>query len=614
LKEFKKSLVKSRRNSSVLLSFSSYLNGSLRYYCTIRDSIMNEAFNASQANLSMYYNSSNSNNESLGTSNGSNGNASNSGNSPRTLTIEGGVRNDGVGGGVGAGAGTSASTVVNPNSVNNANIVNDIYSQLSQLTNQFNNYQNATNEKNHQLNIRLNFINDTVESMKRNMSDVNQQMLLLLQDNRNNNFSTYYNSQNKVLEVFSKHISKLSKDIEELSNAPNPMQNQVGGLPSHPQLQSQQHLTQPVRIIPRTNSTSNCNEDDGFGKTLTIRSPALQGNSNPTSPFIPNKFNFDINTFPVARTNPTSFAPTPPTFQVHSNTPHQNFATMPYTVIPTTIASKVPNNTDSNHPSIPLTSSETEKSHSKSKKRRKSSKPRQPSNSAPSYMLPLPTLLPKDEEGLKNGTNNIVAHTGSLKGGHSPLNQVQFMATLTRPGETNPIINTALRQAQVQESQFFSDIDHTMVPITTRPREDSDISTNTGNSESKSKDSDLKSISTKSDKSESNKDPTQFYRVERSLKTITDIWKEYKYGLKDKPPLKLLEHKYGTKWRNETESRTFLRRKKIYDAIEVGMREGIEESAIIQELEEYRSYDNNGTIKKKPLLWLSTHIPEKYVR
>ena len=585
---------------------------------------MNGAFNTSQANLSMYYNSSNSNNESLGTSNGSNGNANNAGNSPRTLTIEGDVRRDGVGGGVGAGAGTSTSTAVNPNavnlnSVNNANIVNDIYSQLSQLTNQFNNYQNATNEKIHQLNLRLDFTNSTVESMKRSMSDVNQQMLLLLQDNRNNNFSTYYNSQNKVMQVFSKHISKLGKDIEELSNAPNPIQNQVGGLPSYPQLQSQQHLAQPARIIPRTNSTSNCNDDDGFGKTLSIRSPGVQGNSNPTSPFIPNKYNFDINAFPVARTNATSFAPTPPTYHLHSNPPHQNlhsnpphqnFATMPYTVIP----SKVPNNTDSNHPNIPLASSETEKSHSKSKKRRKSSKPRQPSNSAPSYMHPLPTLLPKEEEGLKNGTNTIVAQSGSLKGGHSPLNQVQFIATLTRPGETNPIVNTALRQAQVQETQFFSDIDHTMDPITTRPREDSDISSNTGNSESKSKDSDLKSISTKSDKSESNNDPTQFYRVERSLKTITDIWKEYKYGLKDKPPLQLLEHKYGTKWRNETESRTFLRRKKIYDAIEVGMLEGIEESVIIQELEEYRSYDNNGTIKKKPLLWLSTHIPEKYVR
>ncbi|EGW34695.1 uncharacterized protein SPAPADRAFT_57752 [Spathaspora passalidarum NRRL Y-27907] len=102
------------------------------------------------------------------------------------------------------------------------------------------------------------------------------------------------------------------------------------------------------------------------------------------------------------------------------------------------------------------------------------------------------------------------------------------------------------------------------------------------------------------------------YRLERSLKSISDIWKEYEYGLNDKPPLKLLEIKYGTKWRNDTESRTFLRRKKIYDAIENGKAKGYTEDQVIRELEEYRSYDRNGTIKKKPLSWLNANMPDKY--
>ncbi|RLV92646.1 High-osmolarity-induced transcription protein 1 [Spathaspora sp. JA1] len=102
------------------------------------------------------------------------------------------------------------------------------------------------------------------------------------------------------------------------------------------------------------------------------------------------------------------------------------------------------------------------------------------------------------------------------------------------------------------------------------------------------------------------------YKLERSLKSIGDIWKEYEYGLNDKPPLKLLEIKYGTKWRNDTESRTFLRRKKIYDAIENGKTKGYSEEQVIQELEDYRSYEHNGSIRKKPLSWLNANMPEKY--
>ena len=102
------------------------------------------------------------------------------------------------------------------------------------------------------------------------------------------------------------------------------------------------------------------------------------------------------------------------------------------------------------------------------------------------------------------------------------------------------------------------------------------------------------------------------YKLERSLKSLAEIWKEYAHGLNNKPPLKSLETKYGTKWRNETESRTFLRRKKIYEAIEIGISKGYTEDEVIQELEMHRSYNKNGVIKRKQLLWLSSNMPEKF--
>ncbi|KAL6453939.1 HOT1 High-osmolarity-induced transcription protein 1 [Candida maltosa Xu316] len=101
-------------------------------------------------------------------------------------------------------------------------------------------------------------------------------------------------------------------------------------------------------------------------------------------------------------------------------------------------------------------------------------------------------------------------------------------------------------------------------------------------------------------------------KIERSLKTISDIWKEYAYGMNNKPPLKSLETKYGTKWRNETESRTFLRRKRIYEAIENGINKGYSEQEAINELEQHRTYMRNGATKRKPLSWLVSNMPEKF--
>lgn len=102
------------------------------------------------------------------------------------------------------------------------------------------------------------------------------------------------------------------------------------------------------------------------------------------------------------------------------------------------------------------------------------------------------------------------------------------------------------------------------------------------------------------------------YKLEKGARNVQEIWQEYEYGIHDKPPLKSLEHKYNAKWRNDTESRTFVRRKKIYNAIEIGKEKGYNESDIIKELEDSRNYFSNGTVKKKPLSWLYSNIPEKY--
>lgn len=104
------------------------------------------------------------------------------------------------------------------------------------------------------------------------------------------------------------------------------------------------------------------------------------------------------------------------------------------------------------------------------------------------------------------------------------------------------------------------------------------------------------------------------YKLEKSLKSVQEIWQEYEYGLQGKPPLKILEAKFSAKWRDETESRTFLRRKKIYEAIENGIRNGYDEAVVIDELEEARVYSSRDAIKKRSLHWLYTNIPPKFSR
>ena len=60
------------------------------------------------------------------------------------------------------------------------------------------------------------------------------------------------------------------------------------------------------------------------------------------------------------------------------------------------------------------------------------------------------------------------------------------------------------------------------------------------------------------------------------------------------------------------QSRERFKKEKIYEAIEIGISKGYTEDEVIQELEMHRSYNKNGVIKRKPLLWLSSNMPEKF--
>lgn len=103
------------------------------------------------------------------------------------------------------------------------------------------------------------------------------------------------------------------------------------------------------------------------------------------------------------------------------------------------------------------------------------------------------------------------------------------------------------------------------------------------------------------------------YRLAK-VHTVAEIWKEYNYGTSVNPSLRDLEKKFGSSWRFPTEMRTFARRKAIFTAIELGIKKGIPELQVIQDLEKRREYvTETGARKKRPLVWLSSNIPSMYV-
>lgn len=100
------------------------------------------------------------------------------------------------------------------------------------------------------------------------------------------------------------------------------------------------------------------------------------------------------------------------------------------------------------------------------------------------------------------------------------------------------------------------------------------------------------------------------YSLAKDILTIEKIWEEFHNGVNGGPPIQMLESIFQTRWRLRNENSTWLRRKKIYKAINFAITNlNYDAKQTIDELESIR-YDETG--KKRPMYWLYEHIPSKF--
>jgi hypothetical protein len=53
------------------------------------------------------------------------------------------------------------------------------------------------------------------------------------------------------------------------------------------------------------------------------------------------------------------------------------------------------------------------------------------------------------------------------------------------------------------------------------------------------------------------------YKMNRSISSVRDLWREWSDGIGGGPPVKALEETWGSKWRKETTERRFFNRRRI---------------------------------------------------
>ena len=76
------------------------------------------------------------------------------------------------------------------------------------------------------------------------------------------------------------------------------------------------------------------------------------------------------------------------------------------------------------------------------------------------------------------------------------------------------------------------------------------------------------------------------YKLSRGLKTIAQIWQEYKYGINGQPSIESLNKQYGSMWRADSrENKFYSLRNHIYKAILKSIQGGKSEHEAIQDLE-----------------------------
>lgn len=99
------------------------------------------------------------------------------------------------------------------------------------------------------------------------------------------------------------------------------------------------------------------------------------------------------------------------------------------------------------------------------------------------------------------------------------------------------------------------------------------------------------------------------YKLAKPLTNVRQIWEEYEYGLYGQPSVKSLDQKYKNRWRYKGENTTYLRRRKIFIAIENCIKLGIPENDAIDTLEKLR-VDESGV--KRTMAWLFDNIPDGF--
>ncbi|KAG5422041.1 HOT1 [Candida metapsilosis] len=516
----------------------------------------------------------------------------------------------------------------------------DFYQLIGQLQQQ--------NSINNQLVMKINYLSDSVDEVKRSLSEIQQSVFTLQNSGQASPLAGVptgnLTNQFKAFEVFTKHLTKLNKDIEAIngqalgaqpmdqqqnqqqqqqqlsrqlhsqqSQQPHQSQPQV-----NPELQSQNHMNVAGNTMPhehnvhqnQNQTTSNQafdDETDSGRKNIVPRSPGVHSSS--TSPYV-----FELGPFPTVRNNMNGNINYDKSPMTSSQIPHQlrrsqqaKSSMMPSQQQLQTLPQQQLHAVQHGQSQRPPTLTQHPQQQLHNNNHNQTSHPQQaPNTYSNSYMLPVPPLLHDDKTGtLTHGNDSSSQYLLSRDNSGLLTSALRQQASHTRsiPAQTS---NTfSFDDNDIEQSIGELEQQTSSSAGTTTHNTDKHISEKPFPSKKRKLGSDVKS----GDIEESE---VPQYKLERSLKSISDIWKEFAYGVNGKPPLKSLEDKYGTKWRNETESRTFLRRKKIYEAIEVGKSKGYSEDDVILELEDYRSFEKNGAIKKRPLSWMSANIPEKF--
>ncbi|CUM47695.1 uncharacterized protein AC631_01722 [Debaryomyces fabryi] len=496
--------------------------------------------------------------------------------------------------------------------LDNSNTVNAIYAQINQFNSHFTDYQIRNNKKiesiNRKVDFQFNAINEKLKGISRQVNDIGRTITLYTTDG-------IQRSDEKVLEIFNKHINKLSNDIQELSSSlytgnnnsrgqlssgknivsvdNGHVQNRDGGQRNNSHETSPEVMAVDMDIDNRNRS---------WPKSLSLRSPAPQPNSAPSSPIANRYFDFGST---LERNS-----------MIRNDINYANESGI---------------NTIENHTEVGLENVQRMDTDTKGCKYKKSKSNVQEIGlgNSQQYIYSSVSSRPNGFQGTKeflsnakrlSPNNNMENLTPGLMDGQNAKlseyndfdnlneinvpNRASIMSNQSRTLEIGPeieVVPNSFGQAPKATSEKRDVI--TLSPVKKR------LSLKTKGDSTKQAKNNIPGVSLLKGRKPST---TPQYKLEKSLRNVFEIWKEYEYGINGKPPLKQLEAQYSTKWRNETELRTFLRRKKIYDAIERGKKAGYTERQVIDELELLRTYDMHGNMKKKPLLWLYSNIPRKF--